>query len=210
MPSGAFITIEGIEGMGKSTVIRAIESYLESIDQAFIITREPGGTPMAESIREVLLAHYDETVTPYTELLMMFAGRCQHVANVIKPALSQGTWVVSDRFTDASYAYQGCGRGMPIESIDALAEWSQDGVAPDVTLLLDAPVEVGLSRMQQRDEPDRIEREKAVFFEKVRECYLERAKAEPNRFVVIDANQTPDEVAAQAVRVIQSLREQRA
>lgn len=208
MPNGVFITIEGVEGMGKSTVIRAIESYLSSSDQPFIVTREPGGTPMAEAIRDVLLAHHDEAVTPYTELLLMFAGRCQHVATVIKPALAKGTWVISDRFTDASYAYQGGGRGVSTDSIDVLAAWSEDGVKPDVTILLDAPVDVGLSRMKQRDEPDRIEREKAIFFERVRASYLERAAAEPKRFVVLDASQTPEQVASQVLVVMQHLQEQ--
>ena len=150
--------------------------------------REPGGTAFAESIRQLLLNPQQEIVAEDTELLLMFAARAQHIAEVINPNLEQGRWVLSDRFTDASYAYQGGGRGIDSKRITVLEEWVQGTLKPDLTILLDAPVEIALTRMKNRDTPDRIEQEQQSFFQRVRDCYLQRAKAEPNRFRIIDAS----------------------
>lgn len=203
---GYFITIEGIEGVGKSTALTFLQSELEAAHIDFVTTREPGGTPIAEDIRRVLLAKHDEIMCPDTELLLMFAGRAQNIAQVIIPALQRGQWVISDRFTDASFAYQGGGRGVPLKHITELAQWVQGDLAPDLTLLLDAPVEVGLARIQSRGAKDRIETEGDVFFERVREMYLERAQAFPDRIKVIHADQPIESVQAQIRSVLQPLR----
>lgn len=154
-----------------------------------LLTREPGGTPVAESIRDLLLADHAETITPMAELLLMFAGRSLHIENQIKPALARGEWVLSDRFTDASFAYQSAGRGIAHERVSALADWVQDNCVPDITVLLDAPVEVGLQRMAARGDKDRIEKEGIEFFDRIRQAYLKRAEFEPNRFCIINADQ---------------------
>ena len=195
MKRGLFITLEGGEGVGKSTQLEVLRDHLEAADIPLLMTREPGGTPFAESIRELLLAPRQEKVASDAELLLMFAARAQHIANTVRPALEQGTWVVCDRFTDATYAYQGGGRGVDMQRIAELEQWVQGDFRPDITLLLDAPVEVGLERMRERGNLDRFEQEKAEFFERVRQVYLDRANAEPDRWRVIDAAQPLDKVS---------------
>lgn len=187
-PAGKFITVEGIEGVGKSTHIERLTGILESGGIEVLKTREPGGTPTAELIRDTVLAHAEEPIPDIAELLLMFASRSLLVENVIRPALNAGTWVVSDRFVDASRAYQGGGRGLPMDRINLLADWVLGDLRPDVTLLLDAPVEVGLARTGRRGDPDRLDSEKADFYARVRETYLALAAAEPERFVVVDAS----------------------
>ena len=172
-----FITIEGGEGVGKSTNIATLEAWLQRHQIDYCLTREPGGTPLAERVRELLLGIEDELLSPAAELLLVFAARAQHLERVIKPALARGEWVLCDRFTDATYAYQGGGRGSPKAHIAALEQQVQAGLKPDYTLLLDAPVEVGLERADRRGELDRFETEQRAFFERVRNCYLERAAA---------------------------------
>jgi dTMP kinase len=185
---GLFITIEGGEGVGKSTNIAVLEEYLRERGISYCLTREPGGTPLAEAIRGLLLDVGEEPVEPSTELLLMFAARAQHIAGVIEPALARGEWVLCDRFTDATYAYQGGGRGLPQHWISQLENMVQGGLRPDRTLLLDAPVEVGMARASGRGELDRFEREALAFFERVRACYLARAAEEPERFRIIDTD----------------------
>ena len=188
MERGKFITVEGIEGVGKSTNIDCMREAIEARGLKVLTTREPGGTPMAEEIRGLLLEHGDEPMPDIVELLLMFAARALHVNNVIKPALDAGTWVICDRFTDTSRAYQGAGRGFPLSEIDRIADWVHADLQPDLTVLLDAPVETAIGRAGQRGEPDRIEKEKADFFARARDCYLGLAAAEPERFAVVDAN----------------------
>ena len=194
MERGRFITIEGIEGVGKSTNIEVLVERIETAGHNVLTTREPGGTPFAEDIRDILMNRSDEPVPEIAELLLMFAARSFNVNNVILPALEAGTWVVCDRFTDSSRAYQGGGRGLPMETIDQIADWVHGDTWPDLTILLDAPVEVGMERAGNRSEPDRFEQERHEFFQRVRECYLQIAASEPNRFVVIDTTRTIEEV----------------
>jgi len=189
METGKFITIEGIEGVGKSTNIAHLTRALEQRGHAVLTTREPGGTPMAERIRELVAEHGDETMPDIAELLLVFASRALHVNNVILPALAAGTWVICDRFTDSSRAYQGGGRGLPQENINLLADWVHGDLRPDLTILLDAPVETGMNRAGRRGSPDRFEVEKSAFFARARETYLQLADAEPDRFVIVDATQ---------------------
>jgi dTMP kinase len=202
---GKFITVEGIEGVGKSTNIGFIREAIEARGLRVSTTREPGGTPMAEEIRGLLLDHGDEPVPNIVELLLMFAARGLHVNNVIKPALDEGTWVICDRFTDTSRAYQGAGRGFPLSDINRLADWVHGDLQPDLTVLLDAPVETGIGRAGQRGEPDRIEKEKADFFARARECYLSLAAAEPERFAVVDANREKAAVRATIDAIINGI-----
>ncbi len=202
---GKFITVEGIEGVGKSTNIGFIREAIEARGLRVSTTREPGGTPMAEEIRGLLLDHGDEPVPNIVELLLMFAARALHVNNVIKPALDEGIWVICDRFTDTSRAYQGAGRGFPLSDINRLADWVHGDLQPDLTVLLDAPVETGIGRAGQRGEPDRIEKEKADFFARARECYLSLAAAEPERFAVVDANREKAAVRATIDAVINGI-----
>ena len=187
--AGVFITLEGIEGVGKTTNMAFIQDYLQSHQVALTVTREPGGTPLAEQIRALLLTNNEESLNDEAELLLVFAARAQHLSQLIKPALAQGSWVLSDRFTDATYAYQGGGRGLSMQMIADLENTVQGTLRPDLTLLLDVPVETGLARAGQRGVLDRFEREKQAFFEKVRATYLQRASAEPERFCIIDATQ---------------------
>lgn len=187
---GKFITIEGGEGVGKSTNIACVESFLQSRSISFIKTREPGGTPLAEELRNILLAPREEKVCEKTELLLMFAARAQHLQQVILPALQQGIWVICDRFTDATYAYQGGGRGLSVASIGKLEELVQEGLQPDLTLLLDVDVQTGLARLNDRPATDRFEREQKDFFEAVRAMYHQRAQQYPQRFCIIDASQS--------------------
>lgn len=189
METGKFITIEGIEGVGKSTNMAHLTRALEQRGHAVLTTREPGGTPMAERIRELVAEHGDETMPDIAELLLVFASRALHVNNVILPALAAGTWVICDRFTDSSRAYQGGGRGLPQENINLLADWVHGDLRPDLTILLDAPVETGMNRAGRRGSPDRFEVEKSAFFARARETYLQLADAEPDRFVIVDATQ---------------------
>jgi dTMP kinase len=199
---GVFLTLEGGEGLGKSTAVKFIQQYLQQAQIDFINTREPGGTLAAEQIRQILLnPNLAETITPETELLLMFASRSQHIANLILPALESGKWVVCDRFVDASYAYQGGGRGFPVAQIKHLDHLIVGDLRPDVTILLDAPPQVGMARAKNRGTHDRIEQEKADFFERVRTAYLARAKAEPERFKVIDASKPLAAVQAE-IKVI--------
>jgi len=185
---GRFITIEGIEGVGKSTNIETLVGRIQAAGHKVLTTREPGGTPYAEEIRDILMNRSDEPVPEIAELLLMFAARSLNVNNVIRPALEAGTWVVCDRFTDSSRAYQGGGRGLPMETIDRLADWVHGDLWPDVTILLDAPVELGMERAGRRSAPDRFEQERHDFFERVRACYHEIAAREPGRIVVVDTS----------------------
>jgi dTMP kinase len=198
------ITLEGGEGAGKSTVLAALRAALEATGVEVVCTREPGGTPLAEQIRGLLLDTHHEPATPEAELLLVFAGRAQHVSETLLPALRRGAWVISDRFTDASYAYQGAGRGGDAAFIAEL-ERRVVGIRPALTLLLDVPVDVGLARMRGRGAADRIESERNEFFERVRQGYRDRAAAEPARFEVIDAAQPAEAVAAQAVARLRAL-----
>jgi dTMP kinase len=179
-----------------------IREYLQAHNIAVVTTREPGGTPLAEDIRRVLLTERSEPVDTNTELLLMFAARAQHVAEVIQPGLAAGKWILSDRFVDATYAYQGGGRNIALSRIEALETWVLQGFKPRLTFLFDAPVEVALSRAKSRNTPDRFEREQAEFFERVREVYLQRAAADPNRFVVIDASVALADVQAAITRCL--------
>ena len=202
---GLFITVEGIEGVGKSTNIDVMRETIEARGLEVLTSREPGGTPMAEQIRGLLLDHGDEPVPDIAELLLMFAARSLHVRNVIEPALAAGKWVICDRFTDTSRAYQGAGRQFPLEEIDRLAEWVHGDVQPDLTVLLDAPVEMAMQRAGSRGAPDRIETERDEFFERARACYLELAEAEPDRFAVIDASADLATVRAATAAVVSEL-----
>ncbi|BDU17235.1 dTMP kinase [Lysobacter auxotrophicus] len=193
-----FITLEGSEGAGKSTVLAALREVLANEGRDLVVTREPGGTPLAEQIRGLLLDTHHEPPTTEAELLLVFAARAQHVRETIVPALERGAWVISDRFTDASYAYQGAARGGDLDFIGEL-ERRVVGIAPGMTLLLDVPVAIGLQRARGRGAADRIEAEREDFFERVRDGYLARAKGDAARFRVIDASQPADAVAAQAV-----------
>ena len=184
---GQFITFEGTEGVGKSTQLTNAASTLDQMGVDYIVTREPGGTPMAEAIRELLLAPRDEPVNEITELLLMFAARAQHLHTRILPALERGQWVLCDRFTDATFAYQGGGRGVPEERIALLETLVQGDIRPDRVIVLDAPVDTGMARARKRGELDRFEQEAQAFFERVREGYLLRAKLDPERYVIVDA-----------------------
>jgi dTMP kinase len=184
-----FITVEGTEGVGKTTNINFIKSWLRQNEIKFVATREPGGTPLAEEIRDLLLKPRDELVVSSAELLLMFAGRAQHLNKVILPALQADTWVLCDRFTDATYAYQGFGRQMSSELIVQLENIVQGDIRPDLTLLLDIPIEIGLERANDRGDPDRFEQEQHDFFNRVRAGYLSLANENSDRYTVIDASQ---------------------
>ncbi len=203
--TGKFITIEGSEGVGKSSNIAFIENYLLDAGKDVLLTREPGGTELGEAIRDLLLDAKNTAMCSDTELLLMFAARAQHLEEVIRPALAVGKWVICDRFTDATYAYQGGGRGIPESRIAILEEWVQDGLQPDLTLLLDMPVAAGLERAGQRSAPDRFEQEKLAFFERVREAYLARAKKYDQRFRVVDAEPALATVEAQIRDILDAL-----
>lgn len=199
---GKFITLEGGEGVGKTTNQAFIRDYLQSQAISVMLTREPGGTPLAEKIRALLLALDSEPVTERAELLLMFAARAQHLQQVIEPALAAGQWVLCDRFTDATYAYQGGGRKMPVHAIRWLEQWVQGDVRPDLTLLFDAPVEIGLKRAGKRGALDRFESEKYSFFHQVREAYLHQAEQEPQRVKIIQADQPLPEVQSKLIQVL--------
>lgn len=207
--SARFITIEGIEGVGKSTQIGALSRALEARGIAHTLTREPGGTPLAEKIRELVLTAREEPLPASAELLLMFAARAVHLANKIEPDLAAGRWVLCDRFTDATYAYQGGGRGMDVAAIAQLEKLVQGARRPDLTLLLDVPVAQALARARERNggnAADRFEREQLEFFVKVRAMYMQRAAAEPARFARIDASAPKDDVA---LRIVEALKERR-
>ncbi|MBW0146654.1 dTMP kinase [Marinobacter arenosus] len=193
---GQFITFEGAEGVGKSTQLANAAATLKSLGVDFILTREPGGTPMAEAIRELLLTPRDEPVNDLTELLLMFAARAQHLHTRILPALEKGQWVLCDRFTDATFAYQGGGRGVSADWIAQLETLVQGEVRPDHVILLDAPVEIGMKRARQRGELDRFEQEAVSFFQRIRGTYLRRAEAAPERYSIVDAAASLEEVSA--------------
>ncbi len=197
---GRFVTFEGGEGAGKSTVLGAVRELLERRAVGHRLTREPGGTPLGEAIRTLVLDPDHPMMSPEAETLLMFASRAQHVVETIRPALEAGLWVVSDRFTDASFAYQAGGRGMPVERIAELERWAAFGLRPDRTYLLDVPVEVGMTRVAGRGTTDRMERETVAFFERVRAAYLERARREPKRFRVVDATRPVEEVVASVTK----------
>jgi len=207
--TGLFITLEGGEGAGKSTLLKGLRAHLQSCGIEPVLTREPGGTPFGEAARKLFLARDYGALCAEAELLLVFAARAQHVHEVIAPALAGGRCVIADRFTDASYAYQGGGRGQPVERIRALEAWTTDNLAPDLTLLLDIPTTLGRERIDGRAPRDRIEREADAFFHRVREAYRARAAAEPERFCLIDASQSADEVLARAVAAIDCLLEAR-
>lgn len=193
---GKFVTLEGTEGVGKSTNIACIERWLSSRGIDFISTREPGGTELGEELRTLLLSHRSQSVDVMTELLLMFAARAQHLSEKILPALAKGTWVLCDRFTDATFAYQGSGRGIDTRLIQTLADLVQGELQPDLTLVLDIDPEVGLARVQQRGERDRFEAEEIAFFTRVRQGYYRQIASQPERFRVIDAAQNEQRVAA--------------
>lgn len=195
--SGRFITFEGGEGAGKSSNIAFARNWLEARGVQCLVTREPGGTAVAEAIRAVLLNRHDEPMADMTELLLVFAARAQHLARVIEPALARGEWVLCDRFTDTTYAYQGGGREMGDAPVAALETLVQGKRRPDLTLLFDAPVAVGMARAGRRSSPDRIESEQLAFFERIRQAFLDRAAAEPARWRLLDAAQPLDAVQAQ-------------
>ncbi|MCK8516500.1 dTMP kinase [Methylonatrum kenyense] len=192
---GRFITLEGIEGAGKSTAMGVIQACLEQAGHTVVKTREPGGTALGESVRHLLLQPSEQAMSPKTEALLMFAARAEHLDKVIEPALQRGDWVLCDRFTDASYAYQGAGRQLGSEAISILEHWVQGSMRPDLTVLLDLPPDTGLDRAAGRGQPaDRFESENAVFFQRIRQAYLDRVQAEPTRYRCIDAAQPLEEV----------------
>jgi dTMP kinase len=201
MTRGRFITFEGIEGAGKSSLQRAVAEALRASGHVVCATREPGGTPLAEEIRELALARRSDGMPPTTELLLMFAARAAHVSQRLEPALARGEWVLCDRFTDASRAYQGGGRGLDESAIDALANIAHPRLQPDLTFLLDLSPEAGMARARNRQEGgDRFEDEALAFFSRVRARYLQLAQNEPQRFRVLDATRTPAELLAAAMK----------
>lgn len=205
--SGRFLTIEGIEGVGKSTQVTRLSDRLRERGIAHVVTREPGGTPLAERIREIVLDSRGEAVPPIAELLLMFAARAVHVANHIEPNLRAGRWVLCDRFVDATYAYQGGGRRLSKDTVRQLEVMVLGARRPDLTILLDAPVELALQRAMHRNAgaaTDRFESERSEFFERVRAAYCERAAAEPDRIEVLDAGQSVEQVAAQILDLLQA------
>jgi dTMP kinase len=203
MPRGIFITLEGGEGAGKSTNLAFIRQWLQRAGHEVVVTREPGGTELGERVRDILLHSKQLHITPECEMLLMFAARSEHLAKVIRPALAAGKVVLCDRFTDATYAYQGGGRGLPAERIASMESWVQGDLRPDLTLLFDVPVEAGRARAGQRGEPDRFEREDHVFFTRVHAAYLARAQAEPGRMRVIDASRALPQVEQQIAAVLE-------
>lgn len=202
MRPGKFITLEGGEGAGKSTCIPLIEDQINNSGHEVLLTREPGGTKLAERIRDLLLTPTDMPIHEDTELLLMFAARAQHINEKILPALEQGKFVLCDRFTDATYAYQGGGRGIAKQRIEVLEQWVQGDLRPDLTILFDIPVANGLARANRRSDPDRFEQENLDFFERVRSTYLDNAEAQPQRYRVIDASRPMDDVITQLSNII--------
>ena len=207
MKRGCFITLEGIEGAGKTTVARYILEWLQARGQPALLTREPGGTPLAERVRELVLKPDGEAIPPAAEMLLMFAARSLHLANLIRPALARGEWVICDRFTDATRAYQGGGRGLDRRAIDSLAQLVHPDLQPDLTLLLDLPVATGMARaLARRGLTDRFEQEQAAFFERVRAAYLELARSDAGRFCIVDAARALPAVQASVAQALAGLR----
>lgn len=196
---GKFITLEGVDGAGKSTHIPTIANLLRSRGREVLVTREPGGTPLGEKLRELLL---HEGMHPETETLLMFAARREHLEQVIRPALARGAIVLSDRFTDATFAYQFGGRGVAADKVRQLETWVQEGLQPDLTLLFDLPVAVSVQRLAGARDPDRFERENATFFERIRQAYLERARDFPARFRIIDSSRSLEEITRELEQLI--------
>ncbi|HDK37504.1 MAG TPA: dTMP kinase [Thiolapillus brandeum] len=209
MTQGAFITLEGIEGAGKSTCMAQLRLLMQQAGKYFLETREPGGTQLGEDLRALLLGHKHTGMSDDTELLLMFASRAEHLQQKILPALNKGHWVLCDRFTDATYAYQGGGRGIAFSRIQSLEDWVQQGLKPDLTLLLDLPVEQGLERAGKRSAPDRFESEAMSFFKRVRQSYLDLSSKEPERIKVIDASLELNEVLAQITNVMDDFLQQK-
>jgi dTMP kinase len=199
---GKFVTLEGIDGAGKSTHVKTIATILVACGKKVLLTREPGGTPLAESLREILL---HQAMHLETEALLMFAARREHLDRLILPTLAAGTWVVSDRFTDASFAYQGGGRGLPATRLEELEHWVQGDFQPDLTLLFDLPVATARGRMGRGAELDRFEREGGPFFERVRQAYLLRAAASPARIKVLDASQSIEDINKRLEEIVAML-----
>jgi dTMP kinase len=207
--AGRFLTVEGIEGVGKTTQVARLSEALRARGIDHVVTREPGGTPLAEKIREIVLNAQGEPLPPTAELLLMFAARAVHLANHVEPHLKAGRWVVCDRFTDATYAYQGGGRGLNTDHIRQLETMVQGSRRPDLTVLLDAPVEQALRRARQRNAgaaTDRFESERVEFFERVRAAYRARSAAEPDRIIPIEAHQSADAVAARILELLEARR----
>jgi dTMP kinase len=202
MSSGKFITLEGVDGAGKSTHIPAIASMLRASGKEVLVTREPGGTPLGEKLRELLL---HESMHPETETLLMFAARREHIEQVIKPALARGIHVLSDRFTDASFAYQCGGRGVAEDKVRQLESWVQEGFQPDLTLLFDVPVSISAQRLAGARDPDRFERENSEFFDRIRRVYLERAEKFPQRFRIIDSGKPLPDIHVELEKIISTL-----
>lgn len=202
MQPGKFITLEGVDGAGKSTHLDYIAGRIRARGVELVVTREPGGTPLGEKLRALLL---HEPMQPDTELMLMYAARAEHVATLIRPALARGAWVLSDRFSDASYAYQCGGRGIDPGRLKALEDWTLGGFAPDLTLLFDVSAEVAAARRAKAREADRFEQEQTAFFTRVREAYLERAKASPSRIHVIDAGQSIEAIRAELDRLLEAV-----
>ena len=201
---GVFISLDGIDGAGKTTHLQAIQAWMTQQNLPFVMTREPGGTPLGESLRALLLDPATQ-ISNETECLLMFAARQQHLQDVIEPALTQGTHVISDRFTDATFAYQGGGRGLPWHKIATLEQWVQAGLQPDLTLLLDVPLEVSMGRIEKSREKDRFEQEQAEFFTRVRNAYKQRAQAAPERYALINAHRERELVSADVLAAVARL-----
>lgn len=202
MSMAKFITFEGVDGAGKSTHLAWFADALRQRGIDVLVTREPGGTPLGEALREILLS---QPMHAETEALLMFAARREHVEQVIKPALQRGTWVISDRFSDASFAYQGGGRGVPVEKLEQLERWVHADLQPDLTLLFDIPVEMARQRLSNNVSLDRFEQEQSEFFDKVRNAYLARSQKNPARFAIIRAEKSPEEVKASLESIIASI-----
>lgn len=202
MSRAKFITFEGVDGAGKSTHVAWFAEQLRARGHEVLLTREPGGTPVGEQLRELLLHH---PMHAETETLLMFAARREHIESVIRPALKQGTWVISDRFSDASFAYQGGGRGVPLAKLETLEQWVQEGLQPDLTLLFDIPVEVARQRLAANVSLDRFEQEQGEFFEKVRSAYLARCQKVPSRYALINAAQSPEQVQSSLDAILAAL-----
>ncbi|WP_122952254.1 dTMP kinase [Bathymodiolus thermophilus thioautotrophic gill symbiont] len=205
MQKGKFITIDGVEGAGKSTQIDFICQYLTDKGINVVLTREPGGTEVGEKIRTLLLSNSTGKMHADTELMLMFAARNEHIQNKIIPTLNQGDWILSDRFTDASYAYQGGGRGLDIARIAQLEQWVLRSFAPDMTLLLDIPVDIGMRRVESRGEKDRIEQESLDFFNRVRNTYIARSEQYPERIKLIDASQNVENISNEIQKILKTL-----
>ncbi|QFU75878.1 dTMP kinase [Halioglobus maricola] len=204
-PRGLFITVEGGEGVGKTTNMQFLEDHLREAGVDMVVTREPGGTTLGEDVRELLLKPREEAMAADAELLLVFAARAQHLAQLVEPALARGQWVLCDRFTDATYAYQGGGRQLPMSTIRELEQLVQGDLRPDYTLLLDCPVDVGMSRASARGELDRFEQEQAEFFQRVRDTYLQLARESSGRYHVVDASRSLEDVESQLETVCTEL-----